>query len=315
MYNEETNYVSLKLDVVFKSFFTNEKNRRFLINFLASILEIPEETITDVQIKNTELPTLSLDDKFSRMDLNLKVNNKNINVEMQVGKEKYYRERAIFYWSRLYDNLKMGESYGKIPEAISIHILDHRMFDCEEYQSVFTFMEKSRGEILRESCDIYFFELPKMPEKINPNNSKEMWMKLIKADNETQLNEIREGGNEIMSNAVNIIYDMRKDERIREEARVRQKSLNDMINALTVAKEEGVAIGRAEGREEGRAEGREEGRAEGREEGMAEGKAENLRMLNLLGKALSDVGRTGEFLMALQNENMLAELCEEFKIK
>lgn len=303
MYSEEANYVSLKLDVVFKSFFTNEKNRKFLINFLASVLEIPEEDITDVQIKNTELPTLSLDDKFSRMDLNLKVNNKNINVEMQVGKERYYRERAIFYWSRLYDDLKVGESYGKIPEAISIHILDHRMFECEEYQSVFTFMEKSRGEVLRESCDIYFFELPKMPERINPGNSKEMWMKLIRAENESELNEIKEEGNEIMNNAVRVIYDMRKDERIREEARVRQKALNDKINALTVAKEEGIAEGMAKGR------------AEGMAKGIEKGRLENLRVLGLLSKELSEAGRTEEFLMAVQDEKLLAKLCEEFKIE
>ena len=295
MYDKEANYVSLKLDVVFKSFFTNEKNKYLLINFLSSVLEIPEEEITDVKIKNTEIPTLSLDDKFSRMDLNLKVNNRNVNVEMQVGKEKYYRERAIFYWSRLYDDLKTGENYGKIPQAISIHILDHKMFESESYESVFTFMEKERGEKLREGCDIYFFELPKMPKGIDPRNNKEMWMKLIKAEEEEQFNEIRKAGNEVMNNAVRVIYEMRRDEQIKEEARIRQKALNDKINALTVAKEEGIAEGMAKGR--------------------AEGIAENLRMLNQLRGEMIKKGRTEEFLLALQDEKLLQKLFEEFKIE
>lgn len=284
------NYVNLKLDVVFKSFFTNENNRELLISFIASVLEIPAESITDIQIKNPEISVTSLDDKFSRLDLNLKVDDKNVNVELQVHKEEYYKERSVFYWSCLYDDLKRGESYGTLPDAISIHILDHKMFDCDEYQSTFTFMEKKRHEILTNKCAIHYFELPKIPQKINPNNMKEMWMQLIDADNESDLEKIEKVGNNVMNRAIRVIYGMQGDEKVKEEARMRQKALNDMYSSLSIAEEKGRAEGRAEGEQSA------------------------IQKINLLTQELIKSNRISELAKALQNNDLLQKLFKEFNI-
>jgi flagellar biosynthesis/type III secretory pathway protein FliH len=45
------------------------------------------------------------------------------------------------------------------------------------------------------------------------------------------------------------------DDEIRAMADLRQKTINDRNSELTVAKEEGIAIGKAEGKEEGITEG------------------------------------------------------------
>ena len=52
-----------------------------------------------------------------------------------------------------------------------------------------------------------------------------------------------------------ILREMSADEKIREEARRREKRLHDEATALNFAKKEGRAEGLAEGRVEGRAEG------------------------------------------------------------
>lgn len=44
---------------------------------------------------NPELPPESLEGKFSRLDLNLKVNNRLVNVEIQVKNEPDYRDRTL----------------------------------------------------------------------------------------------------------------------------------------------------------------------------------------------------------------------------
>lgn len=57
----------------------------------------------------------------------------------------------------------------------------------------------------------------------------------------------------IMKKAVNVIYDMSEDTKIREIARLREKALHDEASALKKAAEEGIAKGRIEGRAEGAA--------------------------------------------------------------
>ena len=51
-----------------------------------------------------------------------------------------------------------------------------------------------------------------------------------------------------MKKAVNVIYDMSEDTKIREIARLREKALHDEASALKNAKEEGKEEGRAEER-------------------------------------------------------------------
>ena len=72
--------VSAKLDIIFKKFFT--ENVDMLYSFVASMLDVPQESISEIKITNPELPPESLEGKFSRLDLNLKVDNRLVNVEI-----------------------------------------------------------------------------------------------------------------------------------------------------------------------------------------------------------------------------------------
>ena len=56
----------------------------------------------------------------------------------------------------------------------------------------------------------------------------------------------------IMQKAVRVIYDMSEDAKIREAARMREKTLHDEASALHNAKREGRSEGRVEGRAEER---------------------------------------------------------------
>lgn len=52
----------------------------------------------------------------------------------------------------------------------------------------------------------------------------------------------------IMQKAVRVIYDMSEDTRIREAARLREKSLHDEASALKNARDEGIEQGKAQER-------------------------------------------------------------------
>ncbi len=246
--------VSAKLDIIFKKLFS--ENEDMLLSFVASMLDIPIESISEINITNPEMPPESVSGKFSRLDLNMKVDNRLVNVEIQVKNEPDYRDRVLFYWAKLYTSeLKSGENYSGLKQAISINIINFNMFDGNDYRNEVNAVVKQTGEIFSDKLSIHFFELKKVNKKPNPQNSCELWLQFINADSEEEFEMIEQTNIPIMQKAVRVIYDMSEDTRIREAARMREKTLHDEASALYNAKQEGLAEGRAEGRAEGEAKG------------------------------------------------------------
>lgn len=257
------NIVKAKLDIIFKRLFADERNSDILHAFISDILDIPYDSINKIAIQNPELIPYGADEKFSRLDLKLEVNDKLINVEMQINDDGYFRDRALYYWSRLFTSeLKEGDNYSLLKQSISINIINFNMFECTDFHSAFVIMEENRHELLSDKCAIHFFELKKINKKPNPSNKKELWMQLINAESEEELEMLSDTKVPAIEKAVNVIIDMSNDSKIREEARIREKALHDKATALKTATDRGIAEGMKIGMKKGRAEGRAEGIAE-----------------------------------------------------
>ena len=283
--NAEEKIVMLKLDIIFKRVFGNEKNTEIIAGFISDMLDIPREKITKVVIKNVELPPDEIDQKFSRLDLNLYVDGRKINIEMQVNKESAYKERTLFYWAKLYsDDLDSGEDYSALSQTICVNIINFNLFDCENYHSHFMLKEKERDEIMTDKLAIHFFELKKVG-KYKRNKRMEDWLTLINAETEGDLMALQQNTSipEIQKTIV-ILREMSADEKIREEARRREKRLHDEATALNHARTEGIE----EGIEKGRAEGEAIGEARGRAEGIAS-VAEAMRKKGYTEKQIKDL--------------------------
>ena len=251
--NAEEKIVMLKLDIIFKRVFGNEKNTEIIAGFISDMLDIPREKITKVVIKNVELPPEEIDQKFSRLDLNLYVDGRKINIEMQINKESAYKERTLFYWAKLYsDDLDSGEDYSALSQTICVNIINFNLFDCENYHSHFMLKEKERDEIMTDKLAIHFFELKKVG-KYKRNKRMEDWLTLINAETEGDLMALQQNTSipEIQKTIV-ILREMSADEKIREEARRREKRLHDEATALNHARKEGIEEGIAEGEAMGR---------------------------------------------------------------
>ena len=250
--------VKLKLDIIFKRVFGDKKNKNIIIAFLSDILEIPRKNIKEVYIDNVELPPEYLGEKFSRLDLKLEVQdvndseNKIINIEMQVNSEPAFKERTLYYWSKMYsEELKSSEEYDSLKKTICINIINFNLFESLEYQSHFQILEKDRQELLTDKFSIYFFELKKV-KKSQKGKPVEDWLNLKKKKKKEELMALELSTNiPEVKDVIVKVRELSSDEKLRRLAYYREKRLHDEANAINGSKKEGIKIGRAEGRAEG----------------------------------------------------------------
>ena len=123
--NRDTKIIKLKLDIIFKRVFGDKNNKEIIAAFLEALLEMPKNSIQDIIIDNVELPPDELDKKFSRLDLKMLVDNKIVNIEMQVNYEADFKDRTLFYWAKIYsEELGSGEEYGELKKTVCINIIN-----------------------------------------------------------------------------------------------------------------------------------------------------------------------------------------------
>lgn len=241
--------IKLKLDVIFKAMFGREGSEDILADFLSRLLEIPRKSIQRIIMDNVELIPDNYADKFCRVDLKMQVDERLINIELQINNEEHFRERTLYYWSRIYGSeLKSGDDYSKLKETICINIVNFNLFDCEEFHSHFKIIEKNRHEVLTDKFGIHFFELKKIGKSPNKDNPMELWLQLINAETEEELDMLENTNVQEINKAILVLRKLNADENMRRIAELREKALHDEANAINSAEERG----RIEGIEEGK---------------------------------------------------------------
>ncbi|MGM9937633.1 MAG: Rpn family recombination-promoting nuclease/putative transposase [Candidatus Ornithomonoglobus sp.] len=269
--------VKAKTDIVFKTMFTDKNNEDLLRALISALLGIPDEDIKQLVIENPEISPEEIDGKFTRLDLKLTVNDKLVNLELQLYNHGSFKERILYYWAHSYGNqLKKNESYTDIRETITIAIVNFNLFDIEDYHSEFTMADIKNNLILTDKCKIHFFELTKIGKQPDSENVQKTWLQLLNAESDGDLEMLAHTENPAIQKGVRVIRNYSEDARLRNLAYSREKAMHDEAQALEYAKKLGLAEGRAEGRAAGLAEGRAEGRAAGLAEGRAEGRAAGL---------------------------------------
>jgi predicted transposase/invertase (TIGR01784 family) len=106
----------------------------------------------------------------------MEVDGRLVNLEIQVANEGDYELRSLFYGCRLFSSgLPAGGDHAKLPSVIVISILDFKLFDCEQYFSSYHMWEDTQRAVLTRNLSMRYFELPKLPSKINAENEKELF--------------------------------------------------------------------------------------------------------------------------------------------
>lgn len=279
--------VSAKLDIIFKKIFS--ENTDLLLDFVAGLLDIPSDSIKNLSLKNTELSPENPDGKFSRLDLNMTLNDTLVNVEIQINPNRNFSDRTMFYWAKLFTSeLESGQNYIDLKTAITINILDFVLFpNRKDYHAEVIPVIKDTGEVYSDKFHIHIFELKKLHRNYEAKSRREMWLNFINSDSEEEFDMLKKLDDPVMNKAVRVIIDMSRDTQIREKARLREKALHDEAFYMEGAKAEGIEIGI----EKGRAEGRAEGRVEGREEGISIGEARMINKMRSFGMSDEEIER------------------------
>ena len=274
-------YLSPKLDIVFKRMFGEKNNRDMLRDLLKTYFDMDEDE-EDLILENTEITPEEITMKFSRLDLRISTKKSEIDVEVQINDNKDFEKRSVYYASSLLNSsMRRGEEYSDIKAIRTLNILDYVSFpQCDDFFTTFVVYDPEHKIKLTDSFSMHFVELPKIrnatAEQIK-GDSRVAWAAFFNAKSKEDFNMLRENTvNPNVQKAVEVLGRLSLNGSVRQEAKIREDALFNERSALSAA--------RKEGREEGRAKGKAEGRAEGKAEGLQEGikiMSDNLRAIGI----------------------------------
>ena len=193
-------YASLTNDYMFKRIFGSEECKDILITFLNRIVGNGE--IEDVDFLNTEHLGQTAEDRKAVFDICVRTKSgEEYIIEMQLARQKYFRDRALFYTSYPINNQaarakqeyidRHGDSAGfrwdfNLKPVRFIAIVDFEMKHCEEwrperYPSSYRLREDESGELLHDKLQFIFLELARFDKTENElENYYDKWMYLFK---------------------------------------------------------------------------------------------------------------------------------------
>ena len=224
--------VSAKLDIIFKKIFTDNKD--MLHSFVADMLDVPQESISDIIITNPELPPETLSDKYSRLDLSLEVNKNPLNVEIRFDSETDYRHISSLEWAKQCFSEAERDNSAQCIIVVNINAINESKNEssCAKIASVIDKKDNSH----RDMMTIHDYRIYGIDKYLNT-----IYKLSRNADNENVVNF--QTSFPVIQKAIKTTYDMSEDTKIREYARMREKALHDEASALKNAKAEGEAIG------------------------------------------------------------------------
>jgi predicted transposase/invertase (TIGR01784 family) len=233
--------LKLKNDYVFRYVFTRPEARDALKDLLLSILDLPEGEFGYIEIDDPNLYRHREGGKACELDIRIHTaTGKIIHVELEMQPKKAFRERIVYYGSRMIaEQLSAGEGYGGYSRVVSIAITDFVMIgEDDRYHHCFRLYDKGTQVLFSDALDVDTLELPKLP-KASDGTKLWDWMTLIKAESEEDM-EAAAKKNEHMQECVMVIRKMSRDEAERRLAEAREKQKRDHYAEQEWALEQGA---------------------------------------------------------------------------
>ena len=229
---------TFKNDTLFKMLFV--KYPELLKRLVAVLLGIRLESIGQFEITNPEMPPEGIGDKFCRLDINMTVDGRRVDLEIQVKDEHDFPERSLFHWAREYSTaLGEGEAYIDLPRVVIISIVDFNLFDCAEFHSEYQALEINRHTPLTDRMSLIYFELPKLPESVSVHDGLQLWLKLFDAETEEELKQIEALEVPDMQQAIKAYRSITATDEFRTLERMRSDARRNEASALGNARREG----------------------------------------------------------------------------
>ncbi len=154
--------LSLSNDAVFKHYYSVASNLSVLVSLILGEEVLPEDI---TYLSNEVIITPKV--KKPRFDLRILIQNElNIDLEMQNNKEKYFKERVVYYFSSMIMNdIQEGESYHSNNNYLGIWLLNSNVsiFDNNSYYEEYVIYGTiSKKEIIEGKYKILIIDLKKL---------------------------------------------------------------------------------------------------------------------------------------------------------
>ena len=314
-------------DRVFKLILTSPDAKPVLTDLISAVLG---RTVSNVAVRNNELPPEDTEAKAERFDVNCVLDDgTQIDLEMQAsriqeetdGSYQNLKGKSIYYLCDLHSSqsAKGVRRYDKLARTYQVTFCSYTVFpDRTEFVNSFSLRHDEDNELLSDAIHIIYVELSKLQEIMKKSvmdmSDLEKWAVFFQYASEPQeretVNEVI-ASKEALQMAGDLLMSISKDERERAVFRSRRMYQTDRASDLATAEDRGIKIGERRGIEIGKREGVEIGKREGVEIGKREG-AQNSRieiaqrMLyrnRPIDEIVEDTGLSIEEIESLKNES------------
>jgi predicted transposase/invertase (TIGR01784 family) len=247
------NLLDPTFDVVFKLLFTRGPKSDVALRGLLTAVLAPAEPIVAVRVRNPRLPVAEVDEKGSILDLLVELaDGTKIDLEMQVRGVKGFRERALWYWAKLFGGqLVRGGDHAKLRPAISILFLGYRELEGNRLHSVFHILDAHDHKRLTDAFEMHIIELPKLQGPaggLDPDHASDAdiallhWSRFFAAKTDEALKAAAMSDPAIQQ-AHDVLEELSADPEVRLLVQHREQSQQAYRLAISAALDEGVEKG------------------------------------------------------------------------
>ena len=241
-----------KLDIVFWMLFGAEQNRSLLISLLNAVLQ-PPVPIDWAEVDHAEPERLGVDDKGIALDVRVRLaNGEQVDVEMQTQRHPALRERALYYWARLYvGQLQRGSAYTDLRRCVVIWITSFKELAGPRFHSIFRLREMHDAAPLTDHLELHLLEIPKLRNALDRNDEPSLiaWGRFLSATSDEEL-ETLAMENPVLKQAKDALDRLSADPESRVRAEQREMALISYDLGLSAARRQGIEQGRTQGRAE-----------------------------------------------------------------
>ena len=285
-------------------------------DFLKALFQKEFEVL---EFKDREITPVQLLQKTIRLDLRLKCDDTQLNLEMQMIPTGSEAERSLYYACvSITDQHLEGLNYKMMKAVRQVFLMAENSAKFVHPVEHYELVDQEHGQTLTDKLKISMISLERIVKRIkdiHQMNDLEKWSFFFcyghEGESEVMKMLLEE---ERFRKADKIMRKVNQDEELKDAAFQRMKDHMDMVsrmeNMMEYAKEEGLSKGLEEGRSQGLEEGRAEGHAKGHAEGLSEGilheKQNVIQRLSQMGLSMDQIADAVELNIS-DVEHILAD--------
>jgi predicted transposase/invertase (TIGR01784 family) len=262
MYTKDK-YIDPFTDFGFKRIFGTEENKHLLISFLNDLLEI-DDKIIDIEYRNLEKLGLSIVDRRAIFDVYCTdEKNNNFIVELQRSKQKYFKDRSLYYTSfPIQEQSRKGDWDYSLKKIFFIGILDFSIDENDDYLTTVQ-LKDNKNQVFYDKLTYYYLQMPNFNKKEQElSNHLEYWLYYLNHLANSQSIPKTFSQDKLLTEAFHVaeFLALSKDEQFTYQLDLKQRL--DYKNVMDYAREEAEKKGLEKGLKQGKTEGKAEAKIE-----------------------------------------------------